>query len=148
MEKGVDYIGVTVCYLCHDGHGNILLNKRGAKARDEQGKWDPGGGGVEFGDTVEATLKKEIGEEYGTDVLDFEFLGYRDLLREMNGKKTHWVTLDFIVLVDREKAKNGEPHKFDEIGWFTFDTLPSPLHSGAPKFFEKHKKRISEIIKK
>jgi 8-oxo-dGTP diphosphatase len=147
MEKGFDHVGITVCYLCHDGQGNILLNKRGAKARDENGKWDPGGGGLEFGDSVEATLRKEIKEEYCADVLDFEFMGYRDLFREINGKKSHWLTLDFIVRVNRDQVKNGEPHKFDEIGWFRLDALPSPLHSGVPALFEKNKKKINEILK-
>ena len=129
MQKGVDFIGVAVTYICHDGQGNILFQKRGQNTRDEQGKWDVGGGGVEIGETVENALKKEIKEEYSTDVLHFEFLGYRDVHREHNNIKTHWITLDFKVLVDREKVKNGEPHKFDEIGWFTLDKLPSPLHS-------------------
>ena len=142
MKKGEDYTGVTIVYLCHDGAGNYLFNKRGANCRDEQGKWDYGGGGLDFGDSVEETLKREIFEEYATDVLDQEFLGYRDVHRESDGKKTHWVALDFKVLIDRVKAKNGEPHKFDEIGWFRMDSLPAPLHSQAPVFFEKYKERI------
>jgi 8-oxo-dGTP pyrophosphatase MutT (NUDIX family) len=115
MQKGTDYIGNTVVYFCHDGKGNVLLGKRSQNARDEQGRWDIGGGGVEFGDTVLDTLKKEIFEEYCTDVLNCEFLGYRDVHREHENKKTHWVALDFKVLVDREKARNGEPHKFDAV---------------------------------
>ena len=60
MKKGLDYTGVTIVYFCHDGQGRFLLSKRGVNCRDEQGTWDPGGGGLEFGDTVENTLKKEI----------------------------------------------------------------------------------------
>jgi 8-oxo-dGTP diphosphatase len=142
MKKGEDFTGVTVVYLCHDGKGNFLLNKRSNNCRDEHGAWDPGGGGLEFGDTVVDTLKKEIKEEYCTVVLDHEFLGYRDVHREHNGKKTHWIALDFKVLVDRDMVKNGEPHKFDEIQWFTLETLPTPLHSQFPKFLEQHKGRI------
>lgn len=63
MKKGVDYTGVTVVYLCHDGEGHILFSKRSENCRDEHHTWDPGGGGLEFGDTVENTLKKEISEE-------------------------------------------------------------------------------------
>ncbi len=142
MQKGVDCIGVSVIYFCHDGKGNILFAKRGKSCRDEQGKWDIGGGAVEFGDTIETTLKKEIAEEYCTDVLDYEFLGHRDVHREIDGKKTHWVTLDFKVLVDRAKVKNGEPHKLDFIEWVTMDTMPLPLHSQFPIFLEKYKDKL------
>lgn len=129
MKKGLDYTGVSISYFCHDGKGNFLMAKRSNNCRDEHGRWDQGGGGLEFDDTVLGTLKKEIQEEYCTDVLEYEFLGYRDVHREHEGRKTHWVALDFKVLVDRDKVKNGEPHKFDDLGWFTLDNLPEPLHS-------------------
>lgn len=142
MKKGQDFTGVTVVYFCHDGKGNVLLNKRGVNCRDEHGRWDAGGGSLEFGDTVEETLKKEITEEYCTDVLDFEFLGFRDVHRDHGGQKTHWIALDFKVLVDREKVSNGEPHKFDEVAWFPISALPNPLHSQFPNFLEKYKGRL------
>ncbi len=143
MKKGVDHVGVTVVFLCHDGASNVLLAKRSAKCRDEHGTWDPGGGGLELGDTVEGTLRKEIREEYCTDVLNAEFLGYRDVHRVHNGEKTHWIALDFKVLVDRTHVRNGEPHKFDELGWFTLDTLPSPMHSQWPAFLAKYADRLA-----
>ena len=142
MKKGEDYTGITVVYFCYDGKGNVLLSKRGKNSRDEQGTWDPGGGGVEFGDTIEHTLRKELVEEYCTDVLGYEFLGYRDVHREHNGKKTHWIALDFKVLIDREKVKNGEPHKLDAVEWFTLDNLPSPLHSQFPNFLKLYKDKL------
>ena len=74
--------------------------------------------------------------------MSYEFLGFRDVHREKNGKPTHWIALDFKVLVDVAKANNGEPHKFDDIGWFTLKTLPVPLHSQLPAFFEKYKDKL------
>ena len=145
MKKGEDYTGITVVYVCHDGKGNVLFNKRSVNCRDEHGKWDTGGGGLEFGETVEDTLKKEIAEEYLTDVLDYEFLGFRDVHRERDGINTHWIALDFKVLVDREKAGNGEPHKFDEVEWFKISSLPEPLHSQLPCLFEKYKDSLMDI---
>ena len=142
MKKGEDFTGITVVYLCHDGEGSILLNKRGKNARDEHGTWDPGGGGLEFGDTIENTLRKEIAEEYCTDVLSYEFLGYRDVHRYNDDKKTHWIALDFKVLIDRNKVKNGEPHKLDAIGWFTLPNLPTPLHSQFPNFLRLYKDKL------
>ena len=142
MKKGEDYTGVAVVYFCHDGRGNFLLNKRGINCRDEHGTWDPGGGGVEFGDTVENSLIKEIKEEYCTDVIEYEFLGFRDVHREHNSKKTHWVALDFKVLVDRDKVGNGEPHKLDTVEWFTLNNLPTPLHSQFPNFLKLYKSKL------
>jgi len=144
MKRGVDYTGVSIVFACHDGRGNFLFSKRGIQCRDEQGTWDPGGGGLEFGNTVEQTLRKEIKEEYCTDVLAFERLGYRDVHRENNGARTHWIALDFKVLVDRAKAKNGEPHKMDEIRWFALDSLPSPMHSQWPVFFNLYKEKLNQ----
>ncbi|HEY4518103.1 MAG TPA: NUDIX domain-containing protein [Candidatus Paceibacterota bacterium] len=142
MKKGVDYPGVTIVFFCHDGKGNYLLSRRGAKARDEQGRWDVGGGGLEFGEKVEECLSKEIEEEYCADILKFEFLGYRDMHREHAGVKTHWLGLDFRVQLDPKQVKMGEPHKFDELGWFTIDSLPNPLHSQLGGALAKYKEKL------
>jgi 8-oxo-dGTP diphosphatase len=143
LKKGFDYIGNTVTFVCHDGEGNYLLAKRSVNCRDEHGTWDPGGGGIDWGDTVEHTLEKEIAEEYCTTILEKEFLGYRDVHRiAPDGRPTHWIALDFKVLVDRSTVKIGEPHKFDEIGWFTLDSLPSPLHSQFPTALTQYKGRL------
>jgi 8-oxo-dGTP pyrophosphatase MutT (NUDIX family) len=142
MKPGIDYVGTTVVYACHDGKGNYFLNKRGTGSRDEHGRWDCGGGKIELHDTVEETLRKEIKEEYLTDMSSAEFLGYRDMHREHEGTPTHWIAIDFKVLIEREVAGNGEPHKFDEVGWFRIDDIPHPLHTGFAKFLEKYRDRL------
>ncbi|MEJ0021681.1 MAG: NUDIX domain-containing protein [Candidatus Doudnabacteria bacterium] len=142
MKKGIDFIGVAVVYFCHDGKGNVLMGKRSKQARDENGRWDIGGGGVEFGETVEGTLKKEIKEEYSADVLSFEFLGFRDVHRAHDGQKTHWLALDYKVLINPLNVKIGEPHKFDDLKWFTLENLPEPVHSQFPEFLEKYKEKL------
>lgn len=53
MKKGIDYIGVTVSFYCHDGAGNFVLHKRNHNCRDEHGCWDFGGGGLKHGETLE-----------------------------------------------------------------------------------------------
>ena len=100
-----------------------------------------GRGAVEFGEKTEDALQREIREEYGTDVLEFDFLGFMDVHRvDHERNKTHWVALCYKVLVDREKVKNASPKDHDEIGWFTLDNLPNPVHSQLPTFLEKYKK--------
>ena len=145
MKKGVDYIGVGVCFYCHDGKGQFLLSKRTNKTRDEHGRWDPGGGGVNFGETLLKSLKREIKEEYGTDVLESIYLGYRDIHRiDEKKRKTDWFIFDFKVLVDPKKVKNGDPKKHERVEWFTFETMPSPMHSQWPEFVRLYKDRLKE----
>ena len=129
MQKGIDYIGISASYFCHDGKGNYLMNKRSNKCRDEHGKWDFGGGGVEVGNTIEETLKKELKEEYCVVNFTSKSLGYYESFRELDGKKTHWIHFHFLVQVDPKEVQNGEPEKFDELKWFTLNNLPQPLHS-------------------
>lgn len=142
-RKGFDYTGIAIIYFCHDGKGRFVMGLRSLQARDEHGRWDVGGGGLEFGDTVENTLRQEIKQEYSTDIVNFEFLGFRDVHREYNGRKTHWITLDFKVLIDPDQVTNGEPHKFEAVEWFTFNTLPVNLHSQLPFFFQKYKNKLT-----
>ena len=142
LKKGIDFVGVSVTSFCHDGKGNVFLNKRSKNCRDEYGRWDLCGGGVEFGDTILETVHKEVAEEYCADVLDSEFIGYRDVHRAHNGVQTHWISLDFLIRIDRAKAANGEPHKFDEVGWFQIGKFPKPMHSQFPLFWEKYKDKL------
>jgi 8-oxo-dGTP diphosphatase len=142
LKKGEDHIGVTIVYYCHDGKGNVLMAQRSTNSRDEHDRWDIGAGAVEFGERVEDVLRREIMEEYLTDVLDFEFLGFRDVHRIHRDKPTHWIALDFKVLVDSAKVGNGEPHKHQAVQWFPKNDYPENTHSQWPYFLEKYKERL------
>lgn len=140
MDNKTPRVGVV--FFCHDGAGNVLMSFRSKGAKDENGCWDIGGGGVEHGESVEEALAREIREEYSTEILRQEFLGFRNVVRGEGDKETHWVTLDFKVHVDRQKVRNGEPNKFDSVEWFTTEHLPTPLHSQLPIFLEKYKEQL------
>jgi len=142
IRKGAIVPRVSIVYFCHDGGGNFLLHKRSANTRDEHGRWDVGGGGLDFGKTVMDTLREEVKEEWGCDIKKAEFLGHRDVFREDEGVKTHWLALDWLVLVNKEQAKNGEPHKFEEIGWFKLGEFPTPMHSQLPAALGVYNERL------
>jgi 8-oxo-dGTP diphosphatase len=135
-KRGLDHIGISACALIHDGKGRILLMKRGPKARDENGKWDICGGAIEFGESIDEAVRREVYEELCTEPLDIEFLTVYDAHRQHDGRKTHWVALIHAVRVDPDMVNIGEPEKIAEIGWFTADTLPEPRHSQFDKSFK------------
>jgi ADP-ribose pyrophosphatase YjhB (NUDIX family) len=118
---------VSCVFVCYDGAGRILLARRSAGARDEPGVWDVGSGALEFGETFEAAVIREVTEEYATAPLAIELLGVRNVLRA--DPPSHWVAVVFAVRLDPEAVRIGEPHKFDELAWFAPDALPAPLHS-------------------
>ena len=129
MKAGVDYTGVTVSFYCHDGKGNFLLHKRSQTCRDEQGTWDFGGGKLEFGEDLEDAVLREVREEYCCEGEIQEKLPAVSRIRDNHGVKTHWVSVSYIIKVEPEDARIGEPDDMDEIGWFRLDALPDPLHS-------------------
>ncbi|GIF37322.1 hypothetical protein Axi01nite_16330 [Actinoplanes xinjiangensis] len=117
-------------FVCHDGAGRILLARRSEQARDEPGTWDCGAGALEFGETFEAAVTREVGEEYTASPLEIRQLGVRNVLRD--DPPSHWVAVVFAVRVDPAAVRIGEPHKFDELAWFAPGELPAPLHSQLP----------------
>ena len=125
---------MSCVFVCHDDEGRLLLARRSAGARDEPGAWDCGAGALEFGETFEAAVAREVEEEYRTTALRITLAGVRNVLRD--DPPSHWVAVVFAVLVDPATVAIGEPHKFDELGWFAVGALPSPLHSQLPPTLE------------
>jgi 8-oxo-dGTP pyrophosphatase MutT (NUDIX family) len=123
---------VSCVFVCHDGTGRVLLARRGAGARDEPGTWDTGAGALEHGESFADAVRREVREEYTAGALSIETIGVRNVLRG----GSHWVAVVSAVLVDPAAVAIGEPHKFDELGWFSPDALPTPLHSQLPATVE------------
>lgn len=145
--KGVEFVGVTTVFFCHDGQGKFLMSQRSQNCRDEKGRWEIPAGGLKWGVTAGDNIRREVKEELNADAKTVEFLGYRDMLRTNDeGIKTHWLALDFAVLVDPSQVKINEPEKCDNIGWFTPDNLPEPRHTQNPVFMKKYAEDINRIL--
>lgn len=147
MTPGIDYIGVTVSFYCNDGKGNFLFYKRGKKCRDEVGRWDCGGGQLEFGEDPLVGVLREIKEEFGCDGIIQEQLPAHSVIRIQKGKNTHWLCIPFFVKVNPKDVKNNEPDKIDEIKWFRLSKLPANLHTGY-KYTKKRYKKYFDVYKK
>jgi 8-oxo-dGTP diphosphatase len=126
MKKGIDYIGVAAGAMIINDRGELFLAKRSQTAKNERGHWETPGGGVEFGETLEEAARREIKEEYGVDIEVLDTFPAADHLIPDEGQ--HWVAVTFLAkIADGQEPRIMEPDKCDDIGWFTFDDLPSPL---------------------
>jgi 8-oxo-dGTP diphosphatase len=137
LMRGLDHIGVSAAAVIYDDEGRILLMQRGPKARDEQGCWDICGGAIEFGESIDEAIRREVKEELCAEPTDIQFLTIYDAHRtHTDGRPTHWIALAHAVKVDPSKVRVGEPHKISQIGWFFSHELPSPLHSQFQKNYQ------------
>ena len=69
--------------------GQILLIRRGRGPA--QGQWSVPGGRVEFGETLQEAVIREVAEETGLDVVCGEYIGHVERIAE----DYHYVILDF-----------------------------------------------------
>jgi len=143
MRRGVDYIGVGVGAIIFDAESRVFLAKRGSLARNERNRWEFPGGGVEFGETLVHALVREIAEEYGCEIEVQELLGVVDHI--IPDERQHWVSSMFICRVKSGTPHIREPHKCEEIGWFSLDEIPeATLTIASRKGLESLKKKLRE----
>ena len=90
---------------------------------------------MELGEDFETAVRREIKEEYCTDVADLKFLTTTNVLRKNGEESTHWVALIFAAEVIPEQVRIGESGAMEEIRWFTEENLPTPLHSQFHRHF-------------
>lgn len=121
MKIGTDCIGVGVGAVISDGHGKYFASQRGPQSRNEGGLWEFPGGAVEFGDSLEDAIAREIREEFGIDIQVGELLGVcNHLLPE---EHQHWVSPSFLCTILNGTPRILEPGKCSAIGWFSLDEL-------------------------
>ena len=128
LKRGIDYIGVGVRAAILNNEKKVLLALRGQKAKNERGKWEIPGGSVEFGETLEEALKREIREELGVEIEIKELLDVCSHI--IPDEKQHWVSPTYICQITNGIPINKEQEKCDQIGWFSIqeaEKLPLSL---------------------
>jgi len=117
MQRGIDYIGVGVGAAIFNKKGKLFITQRGPKAKNECGKWEIPGGSVEFGETFEEAITREIKEELGVDIKVIELLGVCSHI--IPAEIQHWVSPTYICEIVKGIPTIKEPEKCSAIGWFT-----------------------------
>ncbi len=94
LERGKDYVGVGVGAVIVEDQ-QILLIKR--LKPPEAGYWAIQGGAVEFGETIEHAIKREVKEELDVESDIVTLLGVTDHILPAEG--VHWVAPVFLIKI-------------------------------------------------
>lgn len=122
MEEKTNFPRVGCGAIIINDKNEVLLIKRSANLENEPGKWARPGGKVEFGETVEEAVVREMGEELGIVVKVIRLLDATT--NYCSAKGTHWIALGYLAKIVSGEPKNIEPDKADEIKWFPINALP------------------------
>lgn len=101
----------------------ILLLKRVRAPEAEH--WGIPGGKVDWLETLEQAVTREIMEEVGLRLESLELLVNVNQIDADKGE--HWVAPVYLVKSFTGQAVVQEPEKHSGMDWFTLDQLPEPL---------------------
>lgn len=108
-------VKASVAAAIEDGTGRLLIATRTV----ENQPCLPGGK-VDYGETCENALIREVREETGLEVKVGKLLGYSNDIWETS----HYVTLYFSCTIIGGKLEEPEPHKLHSFRWVNKFNLP------------------------
>jgi len=123
-KKATFRIGV---FALIERNGEYLLGRR----RDI-GWWNLPGGGLEYGETLEEGLAREVMEEVGVEVAIERLVGVYSKPQKRE------VVLTFLCHLSDPGAQPGVSDETSEVGWFAPERLPEQT-------LPKHRQRVEDV---
>lgn len=107
----------------------VLLGLR--QSSHGAGEWSFPGGHQKFGERMEETAKREIKEETGLDVDEFELISVADEMRYIKSDGKHYLNIGIKAVYQGGEPKILEPDKCREWKWISLENLPENLFEGT-----------------
>lgn len=114
--------------------GRILLGKR--TGSHGTGEYGTPGGHLEYMESFEDCVRREVREECGLELGKIKFL-YLANLKIYTPK--HYVQLGFIADWVSGEPQILEPEKCESWSWYDLDNLPSPLFGTTKMYVEAYR---------
>ncbi|MGO8949461.1 MAG: NUDIX hydrolase [Ktedonobacterales bacterium] len=111
-----------------EGGGRYLLAHR-----NDIDWWNLIGGGLEYDETVEQGLAREVREEVGAEIEIIRLVGVYSKPRKRE------VVLTFLCRLAQNSPEPSTSDEVSEVNWFTSDALPENL-------LPKHRQRLEDAL--
>src|SRR3989344_980797 len=117
---------ITACVFLHK-EGKAFIGKRSKTKSFLPGKWELPGGHVEFGETLEECLRRELREEFDIEII----LGkpYFEFTYLMNDGNDHVIEVLYLAQMenpDQEIRLRAEDH--EDYKWISEDEIDKYFH--------------------
>ncbi|AUM67411.1 DNA mismatch repair protein MutT [Brevibacillus laterosporus] len=121
MNNNNPRVGVGAAII--DDNRRILLVLR--KKAPEAGCWSLPGGKVDYMETIEDAVIREIKEELNIDIVIDSLLCVTNHI--VQAESVHWIAPTFIAHISSGEVQNLEPHALEKVEWFPIDELPDNI---------------------
>lgn len=132
------------CGLMLVKDGKLLLGKRHEDPENAdselhgEGTWTMPGGKLEYGESFEECVKRELEEETGMTLKNSKVI----CVNNDKNEHAHFVTIGLYSEDFEGEPKVMEPDEITEWRWFSLDDLPKPLFFPSAKVLECYKKGV------
>ncbi len=113
MVDKIFYIAVKAA-IYH--YGKILIVRRSSEARGDYGTWELPGGRLEFGESPEDALHRELREEVGMDVSVIKLISTWTFLKD---EDTQLVGITYLCYPLEEEQEVTLSHEHTDFDWLT-----------------------------
>ncbi|HEY9584428.1 MAG TPA: NUDIX domain-containing protein [Candidatus Paceibacterota bacterium] len=107
--------------------GKVLIGQRKGESSHAVGTWCFPGGKLEYGETLEKCVLREVKEECGVKVKNIKF----QCVANIKKYDKHHVLIGFTADWQSGEPKNLEPHKTADWQWVSLNNLPGPLFEAS-----------------
>lgn len=114
--------------------GKVLLGKR--KGSHGEGEYAFPGGHLEYMETVENAVKRELQEECGIKIKNLRFQFVANVRKY---KPKHYIHFGMMADWKSGEPKILEPDKTENWGWYSLSKLPKPMFEFCKLALESYK---------
>jgi 8-oxo-dGTP diphosphatase len=130
VEETHPRVGIGIMIMKDD---KVLLGKR--KGSHGAGEYAFPGGHLEYMESYEECVLREIEEECGVKIHNLRFL----LLANIKDyAPKHYVHIGFLADWESGEPEVREPEKCEGWGWYDLDALPEPLFRTIPDMLDAY----------